>query len=217
MTEVHSPLSSPDAGSGLHIDRLCFLDSGPFSLHASHGECVGITGRSGIGKTQLLRAVADVIAHDGECWLDGQACSSVKAPQWRRRVAMVPAESFWWYDTVAPHFPSGLTEEMTRVRLRKLGFGDDVGKWQVSRLSTGERQRLSLVRSLVLNPMVLLLDEPTSALDLKTASLVEEMVKELCCQEDMICLWVSHDLDQLGRVAHKTLTLHNHGFTEEKR
>jgi ABC-type iron transport system FetAB ATPase subunit len=216
MTEVPSPSSSPDAGSGLRLDRIAFLENGPYSLSVSHGECVGITGPSGAGKTQLLRAVVDVMSHEGECWLDGQACSSVDAPQWRRRVAMVPAESFWWHDTVAPHFASGLTGELTSGRLKKLGFSEDVGGWRISRLSTGERQRLSLIRSLALNPKVLLLDEPTSSLDLKTARLVEEIVMQLCREQDMICLWVSHDLDQLARVSQKTLRLESHGFTEEK-
>lgn len=216
MTEVHSPSSSPDAESGLRLDRIAFLGNGPYSLNTSHGECVGITGPSGVGKTQLLRAVVDVIAHEGECWLDGQACSSVDAPQWRRRIAMVPAESFWWHDTVAPHFASGLTGELTSSRLKKLGFSEDVGEWRISRLSTGERQRLSLIRSLALNPDVLLLDEPTSSLDLKTACLVEEIVTELCSKQDMICLWVSHDLDQLARVAQKILRLEQKGFVEEK-
>ena len=216
MTEVLSPLSSPDEGSGLRIDRISFLGNGPYSLTASHGECIGITGPSGIGKTQLLRAVVDVIAHEGECWLDGLACSSVAAPKWRKRVAMVPAESFWWHDTVASHFPSGLHGQATGSRLKKLGFPEDVGEWRISRLSTGERQRLALVRSLALNPAVLLLDEPTSSLDLKTACLVEEIVMDLCRKENMICLWVSHDLEQLTRVAQKTFRVSTHGLTEEK-
>ncbi len=130
-------------------------------------------------------------------------------------VAMVPAESFWWYDTVGAHFE--LTDRTTQLHtlLRSFGFGDEVMGWQISRLSTGERQRLALIRTLVTRPRVLLLDEPTSALDRAMVAVVEETVGEICIEEQCICLWVSHDMEQLVRVSNRVFRVEGNGFSEE--
>ncbi len=219
MKAAHSPLSSPDTRrnreQGLRIQQISFLTNGPYDLTLSPGQCLGVTGPSGIGKTQLLRAIADVIPHGGDCLLDARSCSSFAAPVWRKTVALVPAESFWWYDTVAPHFVVDLGQGKICEWLGRLGFPGDVGSWQVSRLSTGERQRLSLLRTLSLTPRVLLLDEPTSSLDQKMVRVVEEILAELCVKEGMMCLWVSHDREQLFRVGTRVFSLEQHGLVQE--
>jgi UDP-glucose/iron transport system ATP-binding protein len=214
-----APLPSPclekNGQEGLCLSKLSFLGNGPYSITINPGECVGLTGRSGVGKTQLLRAVADVIAHEGDCSLDGNACSSVFPPDWRKMVAMLPAESFWWYDTVGSHFDLETGTGKIKDLLGKLGFSLDVMGWQISRLSTGERQRLSLLRTLVSRPRVLLLDEPTSALDKKMVHVVEEILRDICSLDHIICLWVSHDLEQLFRVAGRVFRVEPSGLVEE--
>jgi len=176
----------------LQIDGLRFLDWEPISLEVSASEIVGITGDSGSGKSLLLRAVADLDEHAGEITLDGQACASIPAPQWRRKVAMLPAESRWWSETVGEHFVS---KDSSLVEA--LGFGIDVFGWEVSRLSVGERQRLALARLLDRGPEFLLLDEPTANLDAGATQRVESVI----LASELPALWVSHDGAQLARVA----------------
>lgn len=201
--------------TGLSLVNLSFLGNGPYSLTIHSGECVGLTGRSGVGKTQLLRAVADVIAHDGDCFLDGSSCLAMPSPAWRTKVAMVSAESFWWYDTVGAHFDSKVESDDAIKLLEKLDLTSDVMGWQISRLSTGERQRLSLVRTLITKPKVLLLDEPTASLDKKMIHAVEEILAERCSQYKTACIWVSHDLEQLSRVAERVFRVEPEGIIEE--
>ncbi len=178
------------------------MDNGPYSLELPLGECCGLNGVSGVGKSQFLRAVADVLPHQGTCKLKNVSSISMSPMVWRKRVALVPAESFWWYDTVEPHFEEASQNNVTLCHLlERLGFNLDVLHWQISRLSTGERQRLSLIRTLIQNPEVLLLDEPTSGLDSKMAAVVETMVAERCTRNESCCLWVSHDLEQLARIS----------------
>ncbi len=200
---------------GLSLVDLSFLGNGPYGLNVQSGECVGLTGRSGVGKTQLLRAVADVIAHKGDCFLNGTSCLAVPPQEWRRMVAMVPAESFWWYDIVGDHFDSNGKHDDPIVLLEKLGFSQDVMSWQISRLSTGERQRLSLVRTLITRPKVLLLDEPTASLDKKMVHVVEGLLAKRCAQDKTACIWVSHDLEQLSRVAERVFRVESDGLALE--
>src|ERR1700730_7774615 len=140
--------------------RSRILKSAFFSLSAGGGLCG--RGPSGAGKTLLLRAVADLDPNEGVVTLDGRDRSSISGPEWRHLVGYVPAEPGWWADTVGEHFGewrSALTFA------RDLGFREETKAWPITRLSTGERLRLALVRALMMRPKVLLLDEATAALD----------------------------------------------------
>jgi ABC-type iron transport system FetAB ATPase subunit len=192
----------------LTIKELSFLSNGPYSLELATGECCGINGASGVGKSQFLRAVADVLPHQGECKLNNEPSQSMSPMDWRKNVALIPAESFWWYDTVDPHFGEDNQSNPYFCHLvERLGFSLDVLQWQISRLSTGERQRLSLIRTLISNPKVLLLDEPTSGLDNKMAAVVETIMAERCSKKESSCIWVSHDLEQLARISDRCFQL----------
>ena len=118
----------------------------------------------------------------------------VPAPQWRRGVGLLPAESAWWHDIVRPHF-----EQVPHPWLGELGFDDGVMEWQVSRLSSGERQRLALLRLLIQKPRVLLLDEPTANLDRRNARCVESLLGRYRREHAVMTIWVSHDPEQLQR------------------
>ncbi|MDH3561118.1 MAG: ATP-binding cassette domain-containing protein, partial [Gammaproteobacteria bacterium] len=70
----------------LQIKNLRRLMIGPVSLAVDAGECLGISGSSGTGKSLLLRAVADLDPHDGEVVLEGVRCNDITPVQWRTRV-----------------------------------------------------------------------------------------------------------------------------------
>lgn len=183
------------------VKDLTYLDNGPYSFELRENEVLGLTGVSGIGKTQMLRALVEVIVHGGEIELGGSSASTYSAPDWRKNVSFVPADSAWWRDTVGEHFPDYLRSPLQQKRFECLGFDGDVLRWRVTRLSTGERQRLALVRGLINEPSILLLDEPCSALDASATSNVEELLIEYRDRKNTALIWVSHDLDQLHRVA----------------
>ncbi len=168
----------------------------PVSLTVEPGECISIAGASGSGKTRLLRAIADLDPHDGEVYLDDVACSSYSAPLWRRQVALLPAEVVWWRETAAQHFGDESAIPATALHLDEKTLHQPL-----SELSTGQRQRLALLRLVQHEPAALLLDEPTAALDAANVERVETFIRNYREQHSAPVVWIGHDRDQLARVA----------------
>lgn len=173
------------------------------SFELADGECIAAQGPSGSGKTLLLRAIADLDPNNGTVLLDGQSRKAMQAPDWRRLVTYVATTPGWWADTVRPHFSNW---SAALPLLAALGFPDDCGCWPVQRLSTGERQRLGLIRAIVQKPRVLLLDEPTSGLDMQAVAAVEELMASHI-DAGASAVWVSHDDAQVRRIARRRLVL----------
>lgn len=185
----------------LEVKDLATPCLGGVSFTLDDGECVAVRGRSGAGKSLLLRALADLDPVVGQVALDGIAREAVSGPEWRRRVRYLAAEPGWWSERVDEHFAQWPPPGLERMLL-----SPGVAETPVSRLSTGERQRLALVRALERVPRVLLADEPTAALDAAATAAVEAWIAELR-QGGMAVLWVSHDPQQAARVASRTLVV----------
>ncbi len=175
---------------------------GPVSFALKAGECLSVSGPSGAGKTLLLRSLADLDRHEGQVLLEDRRQRDFNPPTWRREVSLLPAEPAWWSDRVGDHFPAGC-----HAGVERLGFPAEVMDWMVSRLSSGERQRLALLRLLCNRPRVLLLDEPTANLDADNTERVEGMVRDYLHEQAACAVWVSHDPAQRQRVAARELSL----------
>ncbi|APO52197.1 ATP-binding cassette domain-containing protein [Bradyrhizobium diazoefficiens] len=183
------------------------------SFDLQDGECVALQGPSGVGKTLLLRAIADLDPNEGTVKLDGTLREAMPAPAWRKRVTYVAAEPGWWSDTVQAHFTDW---DDALLLVKRLGLPDDCGPWPIQRLSSGERQRLGLVRALMLRSRVLLLDEPTSALDSASAASVESLISErVSCGTSVV--WSTHDDAQARRIGLRILAMRPDGCIEERR
>ena len=175
----------------------------PFDLDLEDGEAVALTGPSGAGKTILLRAIADLDPSDGSAALDEAERGDMPAPDWRRLVTYMAAEPAWWADKVADHFDDSDT---VKKFLPALKLPEEAMNWNVTRLSTGEKQRLALARVLERAPRVMLLDEPTSGLDAEATRAVEAALQERLAAGASI-LFVSHDREQMRRLAGRRLLI----------
>jgi ABC-type iron transport system FetAB ATPase subunit len=172
--------------------------AGPFDIELAAGACLAVSGRSGSGKSLFLRMLADLDPNQGEVTLDGVPRQSLSGPAWRRRACYVAAESGWWRDTAAEHFAAA-DLSAARGLAERLGLDQDALDRQVTLLSTGERQRIALIRALALDPPLLLLDEPTGPLDPEAVRRVEAVLSERLRAGRTIVL-VSHDPDQAARL-----------------
>lgn len=187
----------------LEVEGLSADGIGPVDLWLEAHECVVLGGPSGAGKSRFLRAIADLDVHGGRVSCRGTACDELEPWEWRRRVAMLAAESHWWRERVDEHFERRPPGE----HLEALGLDADLLGEPVERLSSGERQRFALLRLLANRPLVLLLDEPTANLDQDNVLRVERLVAEYRRSEAAAVLWVSHDARQARRVAERRLRL----------
>jgi ABC-type multidrug transport system ATPase subunit len=199
-----SPSAQGENVSALRIRQLATKLIGPISFDVAAGECLALMGPSGAGKSLLLRAIVDLDPSTGNVMVGAHARDDMPANEWRKLVALVPAESGWWADRVRDHFPARF--DATEL-IGKLGLAGSF-EWDVGRLSTGERQRLALARALCRRPEALLLDEPTASLDDHATGLVEDLLRE-CCGEGMALLLVTHDRRQAERMAKRLLRISN--------
>jgi sodium transport system ATP-binding protein len=158
------------------------------SFSAYRGEIFGLLGPNGAGKTTTLRILATLIRPDsGDAVVDGE--SVVQAPEAvRARIGFLTSElkleEYFTPRYLFDFFASlhGLSEETTEGRRRALfsRFGIDAfSEVKVANLSTGMKQKLSLVISIVHDPDVIIFDEPTNGLDVLTAKVVTDFLSEL--------------------------------------
>lgn len=187
----------------LRIEALKVHGVEPVSLTVDAGECIAVRGPSGSGKSLLLRAVSDLDPAEGSVFLNDIERRSMTGPEWRSHVRYAAAEPGWWDETPRPHF---MNQDGLKEAIGALGLEADILDRPIERLSTGERQRLALVRALEDKPEVLLLDEPTGALDNEATASAEALMR---AHQDAGCaiLLVSHDDAQAERMAKRRLLI----------
>lgn len=195
----------------LQITKNPLLEAVTFSIDS--GECVCLSGPSGSGKTLLLRAISDLDEHTGNIFLQGKECHRYPAPEWRKQVGFLTAENYWWFDRVGEHYGKN-PDDLLLERLTLFGLEKSILNSQPVRCSTGERQRLALLRLLQNNPRVLLLDEPTSSMDFETVTRVETFIKAYAEKNNTTILWISHDPEQIKRISDRHFKIQQNKLVE---
>jgi sulfonate transport system ATP-binding protein len=175
-------------------------------LDINPGEFVALVGRSGGGKTTLLRSL------DG---LDVPQAGTVQVPKARAVVfqehRLLPWKSVWRNVAIGLHGPAGRKRAL--AALDELGLAERADAWPLT-LSGGEAQRASLARALVREPEFLLLDEPFGALDALTRLNMHALVVELHRRHRPAVLLVTHDVDEALILADRVLVLDNGHIVE---
>ncbi len=188
-------------------------------LTIDDGQCVGVVGPSGSGKSSLLRAIALLDPwNDGELRFLGEPIHGDQVPPFRRRVVYVAQQPVIAPPTLRDdlrhvfRFASArgtLDEREVDSMLVRLGKQANLLDQPVEQLSGGEKQIAALVRALCLSPQVLLLDEPTASLDAVATEAAETMIRQWRqASEQRAVVWVSHDPRQIERVATQVIELH---------
>lgn len=193
--------------------------SGPFRLsvrlHIETGSLIALYGPSGSGKTTILRMIAGLetpengfIRVDGATWLDSG--KGVFVPARKRKVGLV-FQSYALFPnmTIAQNIAYAMPRK-DPVKLKELlqiaGILDLKDRYPDT-LSGGQKQRIALIRSIASEPRILLLDEPLSALDARTRLELQEEVLRLHRLYGCTTLLVSHDKQEVFKMADRVLCL----------
>ena len=184
------------------------------SLEVHHGEMLGIVGASGSGKSSFLRLLNRLDEPTaGTVFLNDQDYRQFSPRDLRRRVGMVTQRPFLFPGNVAGNIRFGplqrsevLADEDIARLLERVGLPGFAGR-EVTNLSGGEQQRVSLARALANHPEILLLDEPTSALDEQAKMGVEQLICSLVKETSLTCVMVTHDRDQARRMCDRVALL----------
>ncbi|MCB9495043.1 MAG: ATP-binding cassette domain-containing protein [Desulfobacteraceae bacterium] len=187
-----------------------FMTFGPVSFDVKTKEIVGIIGESGTGKSILLKSIADMLPHDGKIFLDEVEQQDIKAREWRKQVALLPAEVVFWNHKIKDDLKTADHEV-----IKKFGFNPlEILEKNTDDLSSGEKQRIGLLRIFENRPKVLLLDEPSANLDEKNKMILEEIVLDYIETNNASAVWVAHDPEQLKRVSSKIYQITQNSFRE---
>jgi molybdopterin-binding protein len=166
-----------------------------------------VIGPAGSGKTTLLEAIAGIIRLTaGELRLDGR--SSLGVPPERRDLGLVYQHGFLFpHLSVAGNIGYGARDRDTVDQVvRRLGV-DALRDRDVSSLSGGERQLVSLARTLARRPAILLLDEPFAALDPRRRAQTRREVRALHREWKLTVLQVTHDFAEAGMLGDVAILL----------
>jgi putative ABC transport system ATP-binding protein len=194
------------------VDGKALVDD--ISVEVPWGDVLAVVGPSGSGKSSFLRLINRLDEPSaGTVYVDGTDYRRIPPRELRRRLGMLMQSPHLFPGTVADNIRFGplqrnqlVSAEAIDQLLAEVGLAGYAHR-EVSRLSGGEAQRVSLARTLANAPQVLLLDEPTSALDEASRQEVEELICGIISRENLTCLIVTHDLAQAARMAKRAMVL----------
>jgi sulfonate transport system ATP-binding protein len=174
------------------------------SLTVGKGEVVALIGRSGSGKSTVLRVLSGLAAdHTGERSVSGAPALAFQEPRlfpWRDVRTNVG------YGLTRIQLPKSEVRARADRALADVGLADRADAWPLT-LSGGQAQRVSLARALVAEPELLLLDEPFGALDALTRLSMRALLLDLWREHGFGVLLVTHDVDEAVALADRVLVL----------
>lgn|SRR5579875_3035563 len=168
------------------------------------GKITTIVGPSGAGKTTLFKLCNGLISPDsGDIFLNGKRIDTYEPTELRRNVGIALQSATMisgsvWENLSLPLTLQGkqLQEKKAKELLKLVGLEEKFLNQNVKDLSGGQRQKVSIARTLVNQPKVLLLDEITSSLDRVSQQEIEALIVRINKESFTTIIWITHNLEQ---------------------
>jgi len=178
------------------------------------GDFISIVGSSGSGKSTFLKLCCHLISPtSGNITFKDKSITEYNPVELRKIISYCFQTPYLFGDTVIENINFPFSIRNLKSDAKKINelfsmfhIPADFLNKDVKTLSGGEKQRISLIRSLLFEPEILLLDEITSALDVNNAEIVENVIASLN-KKGMTVLWITHNPEQSRKYANKLLTL----------
>lgn len=195
------------------------------SFNIEEKEIFAVIGPSGSGKTTLLRLINRLEEPTrGDILLEGKSILKMEVFELRRKIGMIFQVPALFLGTVEENLFYGLTlrkinRQDGQIRIKKylsyLEIDEEILSRDINTLSLGQQQRVSILRTIILEPEVILMDEPTSSLDPANTNLILSLIKELNQKLGITIIYVTHLMEQAKILSHRSLVLINGEKVEE--
>lgn len=198
-----------------YFGKRLVLDDINFSVDS--GEILGIVGLSGGGKSTLAKIIARLIDCDGgKIFLCGEDITHPNDNDFYRNMQMIfqnPEDSFNPRRTLGASIAEPIKNFGVNANaddlLRQVGLPIDYSARYPHEVSGGECQRAAIARAISVEPKLLICDEATSALDVTIQAQIVALIKKLCTERNISCIFITHDLNLLKKIADRVLVLEN--------
>ena len=220
---MHTILDVKDLTKNFYKNKQLFTAVNHISFQLRQGECLGLVGESGCGKSTTVKMLTHLLKPDsGEILLEGTEIQHLKGKALKKlyteiqMVFQIPQDSFDPRRTLGDSIMESMRnhnvsrkEAQNRLGqlLQQVELPPELADRYPNQVSGGQCQRAAMARALAVNPKILICDEATSALDVTVQAQIIELLKRLQQEMDLSILLISHDLALVQHLCDRVLVM----------
>lgn len=228
---MHTILDVKDLTKNFYKNKQLFTAVNHISFQLRQGECLGLVGESGCGKSTTVKMLTHLLKPDsGEILLEGTEIQHLKGKALKKlyteiqMVFQIPQDSFDSRRTLGDSIMESMRnhnvsrkEAQNRLGqlLQQVELPPELADRYPNQVSGGQCQRAAMARALAVNPKILICDEATSALDVTVQAQIIELLKRLQQEMDLSILLISHDLALVQHLCDRVLVMYQGNIVEQ--
>lgn len=228
---MHTILDVKDLTKNFYKNKQLFTAVNHISFQLRQGECLGLVGESGCGKSTTVKMLTHLLKPDsGEILLEGTEIQHLKGKALKKlyteiqMVFQIPQDSFDPRRTLGDSIMESMRnhnvsrkEAQNRLwqLLQQVELPSELADRYPNQVSGGQCQRAAIARALAVNPKILICDEATSALDVTVQAQIVDLLKQLQTEMNLSILLISHDLALVQHLCDRVLVMYQGKIMEE--
>lgn len=228
---MHTILDAKDLTKNFYKNKQLFTAVNHISFQLRQGECLGLVGESGCGKSTTVKMLTHLLKPDsGEILLEGTEIQHLKGKALKKlyteiqMVFQTPQDSFDPRRTLGDSIMESMRnhnvsrkEAQNRLwqLLQQVELPSELADRYPNQVSGGQCQRAAIARALAVNPKILICDEATSALDVTVQAQIIELLKRLQQEMDLSILLISHDLALVQHLCDRVIVMYQGNIVEQ--